>query len=403
LPSDNGAAIWEAALTVSGFLLVGTFVWQFWVTRPHNLPPSCLVLKGQKGTAILLSILAASVAITMADHAGWLASLSAGANATLKGFLRGPTGFAIYVLATRWGERTLSTLHVAWLMFWFLTFCLADASTLFLVTAIAACLMLVLGFAIGRKVVPWAMIVTIVATLSLLHLGKGEMRTRYWGEDLSSRAEVKPWDYPALYAEWAKSSLAELASQRAGGEETHSILSRASTIYLLFQAQDLTPDEVPYLHGETYAIIPSALLPRILSPGKTSPHDSTSILNVRYGNQTWESAQVTSIGWGLLNEAFANFGFAGCFWLAVVLGTFYGLMTRWSIGLPTASVPAFVGIYTMSFALQTEMTASIFITAYAQGFVALLVVAWLFSERQSLRPAAIRSARRPRPAGRGQH
>jgi hypothetical protein len=136
-----------------------------------------------------------------------------------------------------------------------------------------------------------------------------------------------------------------------------------------------------YLGGETYAIIPSSLLPRLFFPEKASPHYASSTLNVHYGNQTWESSQSTTIGWGLLNESFANFGHLGWVGLALCLGAFYGLITRLSIGLPSASIQSLVGIFTMGFAMQTEWTASVFITAYAQGLFSFLIVAFTFARR----------------------
>lgn len=381
-PADS---IWRAGLTVSGFLLVATLVWLLWARLPRQLPPSCRVLDAQRGTSFLFLILTMSTGITIFNNAGWLENLPGGLLTMATQFFRGPTSFAMFVLAMRWGGRTLNPPQTRLFICLFVTYCIADASSLFLVSVVIACLMLVLGFVLGRKSLPWFWLLPMVLVIGFLHIGKGEMRSRYWAAGSQGNL-MQPWDYPAFYGEWCEASLSQMIYQKQSGEESQSVLSRANTVYLLLQAQEMAPAQVPFLDGATYAIIPSAMVPRIFNPDKASPHDGTSLLNVHFGNQTWEAAQKTSMGWGLLNEAFANFGYWGCFMLAVVLGTFYGLVTRWGIGPPPTSVSSLVGIFTLSFALQTEMNAAVYITAYLQGLFALLLLAWPFTERVSLLP-----------------
>lgn len=392
-------AIWNAALTVSGFLLIGTMVWRFWATRPSVRPASCLMIRAEEVTGILLGFVAFGAVYTMGNTAGWVDFLSGGVSTAVRGFMRGPTAFAVFVLGMRWGDKSLRPSQVAWFLSLVVFYLVADASSLYLISCIATGLMVLIGYAIGRRTVPWAMIAVFVLLFGAMHLGKGEMRKEYWGEDRSERPTLKPWQYPAFFAEWARCSMDAAVKGRAGGgEEPESLLERANTIYLLLQAQEMSPSEVPFLHGATYAIIPGSVIPRIFWARKVSPHDSTTMLNVHYGNQTWEEAQVTSIGWGMLNEAYANFGYAGCVALAVLLGTFYGLVTRWSVGFSSTSMRTFIGIFTMSFAIQTEMSAAVYISAYLQGLVALWVAVRIFAIRHSLGvvPAGLRSGRRRR-------
>lgn len=381
-------AIWQAAVTTSAFLLVATLVWLYWVRLPRRLPPTCRVLGAQRGTEFLFWALAASTLVTLFDQAGWLTLLHGGMRTVVRQFFQGPTCFAIFILAMRWGNRSLHPAQVSLFIGLLIAYCLAIASAIFLVGAIIACLMLALGFIIGRQSVPWWWLVPMITALAVFHAGESEMRARYWGEG-SQGVLVQPWNYPALYRQWWQDSLKQMSSRNQGGEEKESIFERAGTLNLMLQAQTMTPDPVAFLHGATYAIIPSALVPRLLDPQKASPIDSETLLNVHFGNQTVEETKTTTIGWGLLNEAYANFGYWGCFLLALILGTFYGLMTRWSIGLPPASLPALVGIFTLSFALQTEMTAAVYVTAYLQGLFALLVMAYPFMEVRPLAPATV--------------
>jgi hypothetical protein len=259
--------------------------------------------------------------------------------------------------------------------------------------------MFVLGLTLGRNRFPWATIATTLVIIGTLHVGKADMRSRYWAEGQQGNT-LAPQQYPAFYADWLKSSVKQIALTKQEEDTQQSVLSRANTVYLLLQAQQMSPDEVPFLEGATYAIIPSALLPRLFSAEKASPHYSTSLLNVHYGNQTWEATQATAIGWGLLNEAYANFGYMGCFVLAILLASFFGLVTWWCKDMPANSVAFLVGIYTLGFALQTEMTAAIFITAYLQGLVGLLLMSWFFARQVQTAQAGQEPAPQ-RPARRG--
>jgi hypothetical protein len=373
----------RAAFTTAVFLFIGTLVWIYWSTRRHKVPKACRALEGANGTDALLIAILVATAFTMLDHAGWLGWLPLGVLTIIRPVLRGPVSFAVFVLGMRWGRRLLTPWQRIGLLCLFVVYCGSETSSLFLVGSILACLMLGLGFILGRGRMPWGGIVVAVCVTSLLHVGKAEMRSNYWKEGEQGN-QLAPQQYPAFYAEWALSTVKTLALQKKGLEnESASFLSRANTVYLLLLAQRTSPEEVPFLEGETYRIIPSALVPRLISPGKESPHYSTSLLNVLYGKQTWESAESTSIGWGMFNEAYANFGYTGCAVAAVIIGSFFGLVSWWCKGMPPGSIHYLIGIYTLGFALQTEMTAAIFITAYLQGLVGLLVLAWIFAKKRN--------------------
>src|SRR5207237_309774 len=105
--------------------------------------------------------------------------------------------------------------------------------------------------------------------------------------------------------------------------------------------------------------------------------------NIHYGVQTREDTAITTIGWGLLNEAYANFGLVGCAGLAVVLGIFYGSMARWSLNTPMLSARSLFTMMVLNFAIQTEFSASVYVTALFQTFVPLLAVTFLFMKSHS--------------------
>ena len=271
-------AIWRAAFTVMGFLWLSTAAWWMCAVQPRRMPSTCLSVATERGHPLYLSMLVATIALSIATNADWFSQFAEGVFTTLRGFVRGLTGVAILMLALSWGKRTLPPASVKSFVVLFLLFCIADAASLFLVGAIVAVLMLAVGFVLGRGRLP-AIALLAVAIFAVLHLGKGAMRERYWSQGSQGHV-IQPLQYPALYAEWVQVSLENVSSREPNAQGGGSILARASNLNILLQVQEMSPHVVPYLRGETYAIIVSSLLPRLLFPDKTSPHLGSAILNV---------------------------------------------------------------------------------------------------------------------------
>ena len=84
------------------------------------------------------------------------------------------------------------------------------------------------------------------------------------------------------------------------------------------------------------------MIPRFFWAAKPRSHVATYELGIYYGLQREEDTVTTTIAFGLLTEAYANFGLIG----AVLLGAFWGLMLKklqiWSTFSPMffATYPA---------------------------------------------------------------
>jgi hypothetical protein len=167
---------------------------------------------------------------------------------------------------------------------------------------------------------------------------------------------------------------------------------RVGLMHLLLKVLDESPQPVPYLNGESYLIIPELLVPRLLAPGKIAAHEGTTLLNVHYGLQTREDTLTTTIGWGMLNEAAANFGAAGTIGLFLFFGSLYGWVTRFALGAPILSLRMLIAVTFMVFAVQTEFTAGVYFSALFQSLVSLVALSlWFMKARQgALEPPAAR-------------
>jgi len=376
-----------ASLSTTGFLLLGTWVWFQFVKSPPPIPPAYRALSEKKGDSFFLAVLVLGVLFNIAFTGGWFL-LAGGSFALLRGGILGLMALATFALSYRAGSYELSTQQIR--LFWVLLILnmVTSAAGLLLVGAAATFLVAAIAFTVGRKKPPVLLIVITFICLILLHAGKGEMRGKYWFS--GSATFVQPWQYPAWYSEWVGYSLSSFnissePQSTASSSDKQSFLERSSVIHLLLLAQDKTPTTVPYLNGETYAILPQLLIPRIFNANKIRSHEGTYILNIHYGLQRREDTNSTTIGWGLLNEAYANFGNFGCAGLAIISGIVYGKTTRWSINAPLLSAQSLFSILMVTFAFQTEWSAGVYVAALFQSSMTLIgIVVFLMQSYPSL-------------------
>ena len=244
----------------------------------------------------------------------------------------------------------------------------SELAALFLVTGVIYCIAAVFGFVITRKRVPWKFLSATAVVIVVLHAGKSEMREKYWL--LNSGAEISITQIPEFLVEWSGTGLAKLTS----GQIYSNAVDRASLMQLLLHVQRLSPDDIPYLSGESYAQLLNILVPRFINPEKQTSQYAMSMLNVRYGLQTQEEAQMTSIGWGLLAESFANFGYLGVIGVGLLLGLMSGLFERASAGAEVISLRTLFAIVLLLQLINMEADATALISSLAQSLVAV----WIF-------------------------
>ena len=162
------------------------------------------------------------------------------------------------------------------------------------------------------------------------------------------------------------------------------MFERSSLLQMLLNAEAMTPTRIDFLYGETYALVPSMLLPRFIWPDKPTSQSAMTMLNLRYGllelNKTGQVT--TSIGWGLIAEGYVNFGFLGVAGIGLLTGLFSGGMERWSAGRPLFSLPTLLAIISMVTLITLENDLSYLITVLWQSFIALAIVFYVLARRR---------------------
>jgi hypothetical protein len=330
----------RAAATVALFLVMATVASWLVVGRSAARAPISAVnaaAPARSAIRLLLAGLSIGILFHVALMSGWLDWLGAFFGVA-RAMAIGVASIACYILGHarargilrgQYWKLALAAIALLIVLSW---------SSLFLVGGLVFALAAVLGYSITAKRIPWKALVPAVIVVFVLHAGKAEMRDRYWPGGYAQGVAV--WQVPSLMSEWVSDGIADIAS----GEGQQDLIDRASLLCMLLNVERLTPDTVPYLGGETYALLPTYLTPRFLDPDKTFSQAGLVLLNIRYGIQTREGVATTTIGWGVISEAFANFGYGGVLGVGLLFGGLCGWFTRWSADAAPLSLPTLLSI-----------------------------------------------------------
>jgi hypothetical protein len=296
----------------------------------------------------------------------------------LQPFCNGLSTLAAFILAYRIGTGKSNRK----IQFFFILTLVCNTimmnTSLYLSNALPSLALALGGYALGKHKIPWFAGALVVAITYFLHAGKNEMRTRHW--DASKNVPIQNIsDVIDFYGEWSEVAVDEL--QKPKDEDSGAtLLERNSLLHLTLYMQERFEAGLPHMNGDTYVIIPELLVPRILNPNKIWSLEGTTRINIHFGLQTREDTLTTTIGWGLINEGYANYGLWGMVLVCSVLGGFLGIVARMTSGFSIFSSRALLAIMILSVVIQTENTAGVFITTMFQTAVALALFSFLFME-----------------------
>jgi hypothetical protein len=328
--------------------------------------------------------------------ASFEAMLPSGSSSILSALLSVMSACGFFLISMAVGSRQISLVGRAG--FWaLLVFNAMIASSEFLLyTAAASLITVAIGLFWSSGKMPLRYLTIVLLALSFLNTGKTTMRERYWGIDgiVDSRSMIEK--LPAVYGEWIETSFdaivenqnADTPNQSSGKPQAQAqnqtLLDRIDNLQnLLFVMDAVKTEHVSPLYGATYTLIPPLLVPRVFWPEKPRAHEGQILLNVHFGRQDLNSTLETYIAWGLLAEAYGNFGpILG----AVIIGCFLGLTFAW-IENRTArklviSTEGFLSLSVlMSMMNSFEMVASVLVTSMFQSFIIVIAASAPFVHR----------------------
>lgn len=345
----------------------------------------------QKLVNISIILLIAALGYKMAEMAGLmnpiLQMLPNGVSSILQtitdalslgGSLMG--GFAI-------GNRAMK--QTQWLIFWtsyWLLFILLISGYLLSAATGIMCSM-TLGLLIGRQKLPLVFMLCLSLVCAFYNFTKFEMRGQYWSFEYEV-AEQTLADVPERFTEWTQLSLTRLFDpeerKRERNESNQSLSNRVNNLSILLFVQDATTTGgIPFLRGETYTLIPQLLIPRVFWKDKPRAHAGQELLNVHFRRQTLAETFRTYIAWGLLAEAYGNFGpIWGALLLGLAMGWIIGRVELFSQPFSLKSLQAFL-VLTLMVTIGTsfEMVASVFVTSTFQLMVAITATSYFLVSR----------------------
>jgi hypothetical protein len=379
-----------AGMTYVGFVLIGTIAWLSLTSRAPAPPKRIFTISNARSIPIMLAFVASGIFYYYNQFSGWI-PLPGNTSQIARGVCLSLNTMGIFVLAFYLGRGLLTKWQgVALILLTIWTIAIISVG-LILAVAMVPLAMVFLGYTLGSGKVPWKSLAATFVVLSILHPGKYMMRDVYW---TSGGGENNIYNLPGWYAEWAGYGLQELGGVTGvltgpkEESEVTGVFERAGNIHMLLRVQKMSPEEVPFLEGITYEGIPALLLPRFVYREKGLAHNANIMLTVNYGVQNIDQATSgTSIQWGLITEAYANYGYVGVAGLAVFLALFYAYFSRLTVGVPLISLRFVLGLLVMGAAVRAD-TMALFITSQFQAIVGVSVAA-LFLMRRQLNPLVV--------------
>lgn len=358
------AAKLEAAGTVAAMILVMTLIWmKLAKPAPLRLHVVKMLAPGKRTVWVLFVFLIGAV-LFQSNVLLYLIDVTSGFYGVLRAVLLTLGMLSLFCLSFFFGSGYLK--GVSRYLFLGLAVILLSyqMASLYLIVAAQFGFAALIGFFLGSGRVPWKLLVSVAAILTVLQAGKMDMRLKY------SESDGPPPSTMELLGEWVTTGVANaIDPDHIVSNQTVPLAHRISLIQMLLRTQARAPDEVEYLYGSSYVGIPLLLVPRIIWPERPTTSELLIQLNEHYGLLDRESAEGVSIGWGLLPEAYANFGLLGCLLLGAVLGLIIGFIQRLCGRFSILSARGMIGMLVIFGLMGMEASMAQLVTTMMQSLV----------------------------------
>jgi hypothetical protein len=257
------------------------------------------------------------------------------------------------------------------------------------------------ALAIGGKEIPVGAAIISFAMLSFLNLGKVDFRQRFWPEDTQGTPAGIP--LAELYSYWIQHSWENMQYLETNEDEDEvSLTGRTDLTRMVGLVLFSSPRMLPFLDGESYWLGLELFIPKFLWKGRPDVHYPMQKMGLYYGVHTQESMEMTSISFGQIAEAWANFGWAGIVVVGALFGALFGFARNLAQGDDPLTVGCFFGMMFISLAVNLEHSAGAWLMGFSQAAVIALPVLFLLSDSQQIDPPQAGDPPEAVPGGRQQ-
>jgi hypothetical protein len=287
---------------------------------------------------------------------------------------------SVFVLAFEFGKKVLQPHQVFGLIAAIGIQGIIDVSSGFISGFARTCIIFLIAFVISRKRIPILTISVLFAVLSFLHLGKGDVRERFWSQGLSdvSGSPIEVMDY-WISRSWEKLSTGEVTVAETG----RRLMDRGTLTHMVCLAITECPRNREHLNGETYLHLPALVIPRFFWPNKPRGTLSSETLAIHLGIQDVEATNYTSIGVGQIAEGWVNFAWLGIIFEALVLGSLLAIPAVLSFDQPARSPGMLVAASMLPLVTDLEHCLSQWIVILITGWVLTFLVMYFIAKRTS--------------------
>lgn len=289
---------------------------------------------------------------------------------TLRAVFFGLGIISMFIQARLWGLGQLSHTAKIVLVVNVIVQVLLTFLSLMLITGMGLILTAAIGFFSSARRVPWLPLVIALPIFAVLHNGKAQMRQIYWN---GQTPMPKIAELPSFFTQWVEFGLAREDAENTMKDKalTYSLMRRASLFQIVCIAVDSIPERTDFLRGESYTLILPQIFPRFLWPNKPSPHLSVKLLSVKLGIMTTEEAETTSVGFGTLSEAYANFGHIAVAALGFTFGFCFRRLVIATVDCATLSPAGLFRILCLIWCLSSEVTLAVWTSSLYQACIAI--------------------------------
>ena len=287
---------------------------------------------------------------------------------------------SVFVLAFAFGKRVLQPHQVFWLFAAIGIQGIIDLSSGFISGFARTCIVFLIAFVISRKTIPIFTVAVLFAVLSFLHLGKGDVRERFWSQGFSdvSGSPIEVMDY-WISRSWEKLSTGEVTVAETG----RRLMDRGTLLHMVSLAITECPKNRDHLIGETYLHLPALVIPRFFWPNKPRGTWSSETLAIHLGIQDVEATNYTSIGVGQIAEGWVNFAWLGIMFEALALGSLLAIPAVLSFDQSVRSPGMLLAASTLPLATNLEHCLSQWIVILITGWLLTFLVMYFIAKRTS--------------------
>lgn len=271
-----------------------------------------------------------------------------------------------FVLSREWGMGRIDARTRGLFILNLVVQILFLVAQLYLVRAISLLALSLIAYASARRRIPWVVLGISLPALALLHAGKPDMRRIYWEEKTPMPTLM---ELPAFFSEWVGYGLGAGKASEESEEVRSSLFERASLIQMLCLSVDQVPEVKPYLHGQSYVDIPALIIPRFMWPDKPSSLMANIRLGMHFGLVDPDSPFKVSIAFGMISEAYLNFGFIGPPLLGLITGLFFKRVALLARNVPQLSALGLLTILLTAWSFQAEFVLATWLSSIFQAAV----------------------------------